>query len=118
MFFVLPLVVQSWWDGDLAGAGIKSAKMTYTIDTNKKSLAVSDALAKGFEQKKNEELPDRFDFAGDVSIVATKFWPEKKDDKRPTKKYSRVTVEVKGGKGQVLAENAPEGCQFSPSPNG
>src|SRR5262249_37181071 len=86
-----PLVLPSWWDGNLAVVGLKRGKLTYQIDTVKKTAVVSDAF-KAFAEKEKDpknEMPLSLDFAGDVSVTVKQL---SEGEKEKLVKYSRVAV--------------------------
>jgi dipeptidyl aminopeptidase/acylaminoacyl peptidase len=115
-FFIVPLVFPSWWDGPSAVAGFKRAKATYAIDTVKKTVVVSEAMAELIKQKKGDDEPLEFDLGGDLTIRVTKLPGENKGKGARNARIAVVNRATK--KETVLVEKGPENCLFLPSPNG
>jgi Tol biopolymer transport system component len=118
--FIVSLVFPSWWDGNAAWVGFKRDKITYAIDTAKKKIDISDAFAAAVKAKKKlgEEVPIKFDFAGDVSVHLVQF-KDDMPDKKMTRTFNRViVVNHKTGKEQTLEAKVAELGVFLPSPDG
>jgi hypothetical protein len=73
--FISSLLLPSWWEDRSAWVGFKRDKITYAIDTVKKTIEVSDGFAAMTKAKKGvgEEEPLRFDFVGDISVRLCQF---------------------------------------------
>lgn len=114
-FFMVPLLFPSWWDGPSAVAGFKRAKATYGIDTVKKTVVVSDAMAELIKKKLGDDQPIDFDLGGDLTIRVTKLPGGRKGEPR----LAKIAVVNRATKKEtVLVEKEPENCLFLPSPDG
>jgi hypothetical protein len=117
---IIPLLVPSWWQGNIAMAGLKRDKKTYSIDTGKKAILVSDgfaALVKADKQPGQNE-PVQFDFANDISIKVTQFQDVSPDGKGNVSYCKVVAIDQKSGKDNILVAKGPAPAMFLPSPNG
>jgi hypothetical protein len=118
--FITSMLLPSWWDQNQAWAGFKREKITYSIDTVKKTIAVSDSFAALTKAKKGleDQEPGRFDFAGDITVRVTQF--NVTDPKSKFKMtYNKVTaVNNQTKKETTLLDKAPAQAMFLPSPDG
>jgi Tol biopolymer transport system component len=118
--FISSLLLPSWWEDRSAWVGFKRDRITYAIDTVKKTIEVSDGFAAMTKAKKGvgEEEPLRFDFAGDIMVRLSQF---SVDDpvKQIKKTYNKVViVNDKTKKEETLLDKAPAQGVFLPSPDG
>ena len=118
--FISSLLLPSGWDQSGAWAGFKREKITYSIDTVKKTIAVSEGFAALSKAKKGleDQEPARFDFAGDITVRVTQFNVTDPKTKFKTTHNKVTIVNDKTKKETTLLDKAPAQAIFLPSPDG
>jgi WD40-like Beta Propeller Repeat len=113
MTMLASMLLPSWWDGNAARIGFKREKTTFAIDTAKKKIDFTDAMAAMMKaDKKDAPPPVRFDFAGDITVQAVQF----KEMNTTFRKI--IAVNNKTKKEETLLAKGPDITLFVPSPDG
>jgi hypothetical protein len=112
MSMLASMLLPSWWDGRAAWVGSKRDKTTFAIDTARKKIDFTDALAASMKADKKDGMPMRFDFAGDITVQAVQIHEMNMAFRKI------IAVNNKSKKEETLLAKGPDITLFLPSPDG